>query len=204
MVFVTGTWESPGRVRGRNRPRGLAVRWSQVAGAPRELLPKCHRVPVAPRPAGGVGRGVMDTIAGRTRSTAEGEHRTGEECLDRTGHGAAMLVENGGGTEDDMTWRRAGPKWAVGFARDARAAGASADFPGEASVVDHRVVTTPDPASSRASRAKWAVACMVDVPAHAGNADFVQGAASLVRPGRRRPNGWHEETAETKPAVTYL
>ena len=52
----------------------------------------------------------MDTIAGRMRSTAVGEHRTGEECLDRAAHGVAMLAENGGGIKGDMTWRRAGPE----------------------------------------------------------------------------------------------
>jgi len=127
------------------------------------------------------GAEVMDTIAGRTRSTAAGEHRTGEECLDRAANGAAMLAENGGGTEGGMTWRRAGPERAVAFARYARAVGASADFPGEASVADPPIVTTSGPSSTRVTRAEWAVSYILDVPADAGNADLVQGAASLVR-----------------------
>jgi len=37
----------------------------------------------------------MDTIAGRTRSAAAGEHRTGEECLDGIARRRAILPEDG-------------------------------------------------------------------------------------------------------------
>jgi hypothetical protein len=90
----TGTWSLGAGVGAGTGPDGLDFSADQPGTKRSASRTRSDTVYLSPRRHGRTAAGaVKDTIAGRMRSAAAGEHRTGEECLEGIARGCAILLE---------------------------------------------------------------------------------------------------------------